>query len=1212
MKTKASRGKPGHRLLLPVLIIGSMLLTIGFGGSPAAASEEPGNSLLPDEVSQSSESAPSAADATNDLETTQSNDVTPPAETSGSEDKDNTATVANAESEESGSEIDSLSPESESETLAAGDTEESVESAETSESPATDPTAQNDAMPAGETGTVGYSPLQATAQTDAGRSSVTLKFSVVEKGKPDSEQLTGSHVQLIHNDESYMDDWDVSAQPVEKELIAGEYQFSAATLPAGYAVCPGVIFRINEDLSVAVATDSSDPDPANWTWTALAGDTLRLELEHGAPFYFRNIDLMNPAVDLEGGKMGLRLSNGAALAWTSGSKGKRFYLSPGTEAVYIKSTAPAGYVGSDPIRFKTDDNNNLYVQDPNGSWFLQADNTLVMENMPEMHAGHRKHQVALGAREHGESGLASLPGAVVKLQRFNSVSGDYYDIPGMEWTTGQEHRVVSLFVGDYRLVALTSPKGYEHYAGTEVFRLVDEGDGLSPSFCILYQPADSSPLSWQPLVYESCFNNANFRIAVFRTGSKTSYSTGERLALAARAEGGEAPFRYQFYVIRSNGAKVILRNYAFSNIFNWVPLTPDTYQVGVSVMDAAGTEINQEKTVTVSRSTEAPLRIAVFRTGNRTTYNTGERVALAARAEGGTAPYRYQFYVVRSNGSKVILRNYAFSNIFNWIPLTADTYQLGVNVEDDKGRVVSEVKTVTVKKGLTVAVFRAGSKSTYKVGEIVALAARGEDGATPYRYQFYVYRSNGAKVILRDYGYSNIFNWKPTTPDSYRVCVAICDAKGAMVTAKTPVEVKPCTAERLVIAMTYTPVYGEFGNFEGLVFGEDGGCFDPASYRISLYLQLSAGGSYWVKPTFAKPYTDLNSDGSFSISYATGGSDQNATHLHIMLIPSTCTPAASFEQTRAQALDYVLITRTAAGDVTVEPERQAPGQEGGHKSSGLVVSADRIAVNVGFYTDGSAPGSGLSLDLIQRQLEHVAEFSDTVRIFGSAGELGKVYPLARTLGFTVIGTAWLCGDENADKLELDALIANCNNGLVRVACVGSETLLRGDLTPDELIWDINYVRERLTDSSIPVTTADSVDVLLSRPEVRNACDILMPNCYPYWAGVSITDAGANFAASMASLKARAAGKEIVVSETGWPTAGQTIGDANAGEQEAAQYFEAVRNWSLSTGTPLFWFEAADEPWKTADEGASGAHWGILTNDFVLKDAYAETDFFSGY
>lgn len=407
-----------------------------------------------------------------------------------------------------------------------------------------------------------------------------------------------------------------------------------------------------------------------------------------------------------------------------------------------------------------------------------------------------------------------------------------------------------------------------------------------------------------------------------------------------------------------------------------------------------------------------------------------------------------------------------------------------------------------------------------------------------------------------------------------------------------------------VLALTHVPAYGENAAFAGVVFMEDGGAFAAEDYRISLYLQLSEGDTYWVKPTYAKPYAEVDADGTFSIAYATGGNDRQAQIIHIMLIPANFTPGSSFAEAKAKALDYVKVTRTADGGVAVSPQREAPAANIARKASGLTVSAEKLAVNVGLYTEG-APGGGLNVELICKQLDAVADFADIVRFYGAAGELYPAYGIAHTLGLKVVGTAWLGRDKAANQKELDALIEHCNKGYVSVACVGSETLLRGDLTSDELIADIEYVRSHLTDQTIPVTTADDAGKLLEHRAVRAACDLLMPNSYPYWEGVELSKAAASFTSTIAAIQAVSACKEIIVSETGWPTAG----GAATGEAAAGQYFSAIRDWSLASHTLMLWFDAADEPWKTADEGAAGAHWGLMDTGLTLKNGFAETDFF---
>ena len=245
-----------------------------------------------------------------------------------------------------------------------------------------------------------------------------------------------------------------------------------------------------------------------------------------------------------------------------------------------------------------------------------------------------------------------------------------------------------------------------------------------------------------------------------------------------------------------------------------------------------------------------------------------------------------------------------------------------------------------------------------------------------------------------------------------------------------------------VIALTYVPARGVNSPVTGVVFREDGGDFNPSDYRISVFLQIEEGGQYWVKPYNTKTYTELGDDGSFSALFNTGGNDINAQMLHIMLVPSSFTPSI-FALTRDNALDYVKVTRAEGTAITIEPNREAPELPNVQPAikALLPVSKDKIAVDVGFYTNGSWPGSPLSEDLIRQQLTAVAAFSDTVRFYSAGGELSKAYKIAHDMGFKVVGTAYLCGKKSEDKAELDALIEQCNNGYVQVACVGNETLL---------------------------------------------------------------------------------------------------------------------------------------------------------------------------
>jgi hypothetical protein len=78
------------------------------------------------------------------------------------------------------------------------------------------------------------------------------------------------------------------------------------------------------------------------------------------------------------------------------------------------------------------------------------------------------------------------------------------------------------------------------------------------------------------------------------------------------------------------------------------------------------------------------------------------------------------------------------------------------------------------------------------------------------------------------------------------------------------------------------------------------------------------------------------------------------------------------------------------------------------------------------------------------------------------------------------------------------------------------------------------------------------------------------------------------------------GRPVVVSESGWPSAGNAVGDAVPPLQNANRYFLEFVSWARATRTPFFYFEAFNEPWKTRYEGPQGGQWGVWDEQGRLK------------
>lgn len=254
------------------------------------------------------------------------------------------------------------------------------------------------------------------------------------------------------------------------------------------------------------------------------------------------------------------------------------------------------------------------------------------------------------------------------------------------------------------------------------------------------------------------------------------------------------------------------------------------------------------------------------------------------------------------------------------------------------------------------------------------------------------------------------------------------------------------------------------------------------------------------------------------------------------------------------------------------------------------------------YTPGQRAGDAISEAQVRRRLEVIAPHVRWVRSFACTEGHEHIPRLAREIGLKTMVGAWLSTDRARNEREIDALIALARQGLVDTAVVGNEVLLRGDLTEAELLAYLARVKAALPEG-VPVGCVDAYFQFLERPALVAACDVLLPNCYPFWEGAEI-DVAAQYLRRMHALVKAVGGedKPVVVTETGWPWKGQAVAGAVPSAENAMRYFVDVQQWGRSEGIKLFYFSSFDEPWKLGQEGEVGTQWGLWDPDERPKHA----------
>jgi len=193
------------------------------------------------------------------------------------------------------------------------------------------------------------------------------------------------------------------------------------------------------------------------------------------------------------------------------------------------------------------------------------------------------------------------------------------------------------------------------------------------------------------------------------------------------------------------------------------------------------------------------------------------------------------------------------------------------------------------------------------------------------------------------------------------------------------------------------------------------------------------------------------------------------------------------------------------------------------------------------------------------------------------------------------------------QLDLAISQANAYPGVVKAVVVGNECLASspgyGRVTTDTLIADLQYVRNRITDKNILVTTCLDWNYGHSAgPRLKDYCDVMMVNIYPFYAGpygIDINKAWGNLHDGYYGFDLTVNGNPPIIGETGWPSDGDVNGSAVPSVANEQTYITQL----LANGpslAPIFAFAAFDEPWKTDEPFNIGPHWGIWDQDGNLK------------
>ncbi|WP_024514060.1 glycosyl hydrolase family 17 protein [Bradyrhizobium sp. Tv2a-2] len=249
------------------------------------------------------------------------------------------------------------------------------------------------------------------------------------------------------------------------------------------------------------------------------------------------------------------------------------------------------------------------------------------------------------------------------------------------------------------------------------------------------------------------------------------------------------------------------------------------------------------------------------------------------------------------------------------------------------------------------------------------------------------------------------------------------------------------------------------------------------------------------------------------------------------------------------------------------------------------------------FREGQTPWNSqivISEAQIAEDLAQLAGISKCVRIYSLENGLDKVPELAAKVGLKVILGVWIGRNplKNAALIDDAVLLVKQHPGVITSVIIGSEVLLRGEMTLAALRETIRAAKPRF---DVPISYAEVQDIWLRDREIANDIDFVTVHVLPYWEDepVRAEDAAAHVDDIRKEMARAFPGKEILIGEAGWPSRGRMRDHALPSRINQARFFSELLTMARQEGFRVNLFEAYDEPWKRQWEGTVGAHWGLL-------------------
>lgn len=319
--------------------------------------------------------------------------------------------------------------------------------------------------------------------------------------------------------------------------------------------------------------------------------------------------------------------------------------------------------------------------------------------------------------------------------------------------------------------------------------------------------------------------------------------------------------------------------------------------------------------------------------------------------------------------------------------------------------------------------------------------------------------------------------------------------------------------------------------------------------------------------------------------------DEKGRVLSTVTAGQTATAAASSAATSAVVEPtsvYVAPTTIAVASSAVAATSAAPSAAA-TSASGSAPEGYGIT-----YSPYNADGTCKTQGQVNSDFNSLSGYS-FVRSYGTdCNQAETILKACRAKGLKLMAGVY---DITQVTSSIQAIIAAANGDWsdIQTVSIGNEGVNNGAYTVSAVVSAVNTARSLLTAAGYTgnVVTVDTFVAIIANPELCQVSDYAAANAHPFFdGGVTADKAGPWLLEQMQRVSNACGGKETWITETGWPTQGNTNGKAVPSVENQKAAISSIKS-TVSSNVILF--TAFNDMWKKAEAATFYAeqYWGMI-------------------